>query len=237
MATKRVKKFGRGGDILTALGAGLAGYGAYKHFTKDEDKDDIRSDGRSSGLTRRPDVSETKAEPVSVAKKEPAPAPVVDTTEKDEVKPAPTPKRNKTAPKGNKIPIDTEESAPRAKATDKVGTGYEGLTTVPKPAPAPKKIAKKPGDVTFLTKERSEAATKSVGRGWREQNPNLSKSQAEKFKDYQKNNSDYQKMLEGFKNKKAGGTVKKYAAGGSVSSASKRADGIAMRGKTRGKVY
>ena len=35
---------------------------------------------------------------------------------------------------------------------------------------------------------------------------------------------------------KRGGAVKKYASGGSVSSASKRADGIAQRGKTRGKV-
>jgi hypothetical protein len=35
---------------------------------------------------------------------------------------------------------------------------------------------------------------------------------------------------------KRGGTVKKYASGGSVSSASKRADGIAQRGKTRGRV-
>ena len=35
---------------------------------------------------------------------------------------------------------------------------------------------------------------------------------------------------------KKGGRVKKYAAGGSVSSASKRADGCAQRGKTRGKM-
>jgi hypothetical protein len=34
-----------------------------------------------------------------------------------------------------------------------------------------------------------------------------------------------------------GGRVKKYAAGGSVSSASKRADGIAVRGKTRGRIF
>jgi hypothetical protein len=33
-----------------------------------------------------------------------------------------------------------------------------------------------------------------------------------------------------------GGAVKKYASGGSVGSASKRADGIAQRGKTRGRV-
>jgi hypothetical protein len=36
---------------------------------------------------------------------------------------------------------------------------------------------------------------------------------------------------------KKGGQVKKYAKGGSVSSASSRGDGIAMRGKTRGKIY
>ena len=37
-------------------------------------------------------------------------------------------------------------------------------------------------------------------------------------------------------NMKRGGKVKKYAVGGSVGSASKRADGIAQRGKTRGKI-
>jgi hypothetical protein len=36
---------------------------------------------------------------------------------------------------------------------------------------------------------------------------------------------------------KKGGAVKGYASGGSVSSASKRADGIATKGKTRGKMY
>jgi len=35
---------------------------------------------------------------------------------------------------------------------------------------------------------------------------------------------------------RGGGSVKKYRGGGSVSSASKRADGIAQRGKTRGKI-
>lgn len=35
---------------------------------------------------------------------------------------------------------------------------------------------------------------------------------------------------------KKGGKVKKYASGGSVSSASKRADGIAQRGKTKGRI-
>ena len=40
-------------------------------------------------------------------------------------------------------------------------------------------------------------------------------------------------MGRGFKVMKKGGSVKGYASGGSVSSASKRADGCAIRGKTR----
>lgn len=42
--------------------------------------------------------------------------------------------------------------------------------------------------------------------------------------------TDYEAATSGMKK---GGAVKKYASGGSVSSASKRADGIAIRGKTR----
>ena len=44
------------------------------------------------------------------------------------------------------------------------------------------------------------------------------------------------KELEKAMSKKKGGAVKKMAKGGSVSSASKRADGIAVKGKTRGKI-
>jgi len=44
-----------------------------------------------------------------------------------------------------------------------------------------------------------------------------------------------QRMRESF-GLKRGGKVKKMASGGSVSSASKRADGIATKGKTRGKM-
>ena len=46
--------------------------------------------------------------------------------------------------------------------------------------------------------------------------------------------TDYRPVNERFKR---GGAVKGYASGGSVSSASKRADGIATKGKTRGKMY
>jgi len=43
-------------------------------------------------------------------------------------------------------------------------------------------------------------------------------------------------MSPGYNKMKKGGTVKKMSSGGKVSSASKRADGIAMRGKTKGKM-
>jgi hypothetical protein len=43
-------------------------------------------------------------------------------------------------------------------------------------------------------------------------------------------------MSPGYNKMKKGGAVKKMASGGKVSSASKRADGIAMRGKTKGKM-
>lgn len=47
----------------------------------------------------------------------------------------------------------------------------------------------------------------------------------------------FQKTNEAVYGMKKGGAVKKYASGGSVSSASKRADGIAKRGKTKGRIF
>jgi hypothetical protein len=43
-------------------------------------------------------------------------------------------------------------------------------------------------------------------------------------------------MSPGYNKMKKGGAVKKMSSGGKVSSASKRADGIATKGKTRGKI-
>ena len=58
------------------------------------------------------------------------------------------------------------------------------------------------------------------------------KLEEEAKKQFEKNKREN----EANKGMKRGGKVKKYASGGSVSSASKRADGIAQRGKTRGRV-
>jgi hypothetical protein len=43
-------------------------------------------------------------------------------------------------------------------------------------------------------------------------------------------------MMKAYKGKKSGGSIKKMASGGKVSSASSRGDGIAQRGKTKGRI-
>lgn len=73
MATKKVKKFGRGGDILTGLGAGILGYAAYKKLTEGKDKDSDSSTGLKRNKTSE-DADNTQ-----------------DTTKKKDVKKSETP--------------------------------------------------------------------------------------------------------------------------------------------------
>jgi len=64
------------------------------------------------------------------------------------------------------------------------------------------------------------------------------KAAAEKFADrFRKKPLDEADTTGGAIGYKRGGKVRGYASGGSVSSASSRADGIATKGKTRGKIY
>jgi hypothetical protein len=64
------------------------------------------------------------------------------------------------------------------------------------------------------------------------------KTAAEKFADrFRKKPLDEADTTGGAIGYKRGGKVRGYASGGSVSSASSRADGIATKGKTRGKIY
>jgi hypothetical protein len=161
-------------------------------------------------------------------------------------------KKTKTAAKPAKA------AARPAKASDKVGKGYEkldardksysGVTkqegsqsfggaadkptggkeskktplkTVENNKRPSKPIPKKAGEVTYLTKERSDKAKKAYYAGFKRDN---SLTAAEKAKEA-KNKKDY--------DKESMGTAMGLKRGGSVSSASRRADGIAQRGKTR----
>jgi hypothetical protein len=117
-----------------------------------------------------------------------------------------------------------------------VGTGARNMD-IPKPAAKPKAAAKpvaKPAtkaepasapkaastDVTKMSlAERAKASREKARSGSTTDTRSVSQRIREKF------------------GMKKGGAVKKMASGGSVGSASKRADGIASRGKTNCKMY
>ena len=223
---KRVKKFGRGGDIITGIGAAILGKAIYdKYKSKDEEKD-IEAVG---GPGRRPRTIEEQTGRKAEPKPEAAPAPKEETREDylaKKVKPIKEigtfagsdtsepnldhkdktpPKKTITSPK-SAAPVkkaepkkaapkkeEPEDTTPRAKATDKVGAGYENI-----------------GKTTTPPKKRGGIGPYHAFEG---------------VTDY------FSKLREGRKRPgemKKGGVVK--------SSASKRADGIAQRGKTKGRI-
>jgi hypothetical protein len=266
MATKKVKKFGRGGDILTALGAGLAGYGAYKYFTKDKDKD--KGDDYASRVKEYNAKNKSAEEPVSTDKKEPSAGE----------------KRAMAASKGRPelIPEDADEATMRS---DNYPSRKSVVKTTPKKAaPTDKKAAltdkKAPAasessnttPLTYYTPKAKKAEPAAKPYPQAEATARLKKAEAERragqgltpraeytgigsrkhieglrLERSQRLEEEAKKQFE--KNKreneanrgmKRGGKVKKYASGGSVKtakptmrSASSRADGIAIRGKTR----
>ena len=72
--------------------------------------------------------------------------------------------------------------------------------------------------------------------GTEEQNEKAKKEMAEQdAKNPDTTQAKVNRMLKP-KEKKAGGKISSYKSGGSVSSASKRADGCAVKGKTRGRI-
>jgi Meckel syndrome type 1 protein len=153
---------------------------------------------------------------------------------------------------GSKVEMDPEEAAnkstegmlsnPNAKEFGDAGTSETAKATpkaTPKAAPkaAPKPVAKSeskpaakaaPVDVTKLsanerTKRNIEENLSGARKG---SGPTDTRSANERIRSG---------IRSAFGMKK-GGAVKKMASGGMTSSASKRADGIATKGKTRGKI-
>lgn len=117
-----------------------------------------------------------------------------------------------------------------------VGTGARNMD-IPKPAAKPKAAAKPAAK--SATKAESAPASKAAPVD----ETKLSLSDRMKLsRDRARSGSTTdtrsvsQRIREKFGMKK-GGAVKKMASGGSVGSASKRADGIASRGKTKCKMY
>jgi hypothetical protein len=83
-------------------------------------------------------------------------------------------------------------------------------------------------DAVIGTPEQNRAAAARM-KAQDEKNPNTFQAKVNRFLGY----GGYDEAPEG---KKKGGKVKAYKAGGTVSSASKRADGCCTKGKTRGRM-
>jgi hypothetical protein len=113
-------------------------------------------------------------------------------------------------------------SKPDAKTSKAGGEGFGKITALAEDSPQAKALReqRKQRLGTAYAKQYSEYQSAPEGAG-----KEALKNSMEKAK------RDYEASP-----LKKGGKVKKYASGGSVSSASKRADGIAQRGKTRGRV-
>ena len=115
----------------------------------------------------------------------------------------------KTAPKkaaskaSEKVGKGYEDVTRALRGSEKVGKGYEKLD------PRSPEEKSGSGKNTFLTKERQEKADKAVYAGWRK------------------------KPVRSTADIRAGRSVEGMKKGGSVRSASARADGCAIRGKTR----
>jgi hypothetical protein len=210
---KKTRKFASGGDILNTIGAGMLGYALYKKL-KGEDKDEKEPEA-VGGAGRRPRTIEEqigrKAEEKRREITDYGPKPLKETGTREN----PLYKEDEDKPK----------PAPK-KVVPKVEKPASQTFPINKPTTAPKPEVSKPSETktpasgmgpknTFLTKERVDKAQDSMRR-YREEQKKKQRGVGE---------IQYDTM---------GNPIMKR--GGMVSSASKRADGIAQRGKTRGKV-
>jgi hypothetical protein len=276
MATKKVKKFGRGGDILTGLGAVLMGKALYDKFSSKDEKETTANLKTIAGPSR----SESRT-------------PVQDTDERFPVKSkesaAPKKSESYDANEGqDRTPAARVKAAPAAQNTKvkPVASRYEGQSfpTGNRTASGNESTSGSGPKNTFLTKERLDKAQDSMRRYREDQqkkqrgvsdiqydtmgNPVMKKGgKVKKYADggtattkpeaprpepkkdsmpeWAKNERENKARDE--RNKREGKGAEQevkrnmstfgYKKGGSVSSASKRADGCAIRGKTRGKVY
>lgn len=307
---RKVKKFSRGGDILTGLGAGLAAYGAYKHFfgKDDQGKDTSTNvdrgveEGKKKNLSILNEVArenarkneakneakpEDKTEVKELAKQGKFPYEAGDGTSGAGLGDNSSAASKKDAPRKDAPRKDAPKKDNKKDRTAEFANLYQGLTTKP-PEPVAADTRLKSADVSGVGsnvlsnvagrmkeavareraakdrlakfEEKRRAAKEREARRTQAQNKAKSgtslKAPGSRFRapgskvdlndpssmilggdlDPKRIVRESKSRMSGDVEYKKGGAVKKYASGGSVSSASKRADGIAMRGKTRGKV-
>jgi hypothetical protein len=276
MATKKVKKFGRGGDILTGIGAALAGYGVYKELTRGKDEAKSRS-----GLTPPSDAldyrkkEEKKVEPET---KEEVKAETKKDTSNVETSPVPNPVMERKALEVSKgrpeigdaandnIAVKKTKPAATLVKSNRAVNKSTSKNFVPDAASSPSKsvVFKPASDAApapvstakakqAVAKAADSTASNSVPKGidlkgtsktvyGTDTTSVFQKRAAQERADKEakaKKAAKDKANAEEFRNRplqpmKKGGAVKKMASGGMArSSASKRADGCAIRGKTR----
>jgi hypothetical protein len=318
----KVKKFGRGGDILTGLGAGLLGYAAYKKLTegKDKDKDDdytrrVKEFGRKGDFpeAQKEEKAKPKREEYVAADKEENEAkksalsrgmqykkPEGPAAQERKITPKKAPSRPAASTSTSKSPTPPADNATlKSKPYPAAGKPSEERPSKTSPATV-KQAMNKPVDTSVPKGIDLKGTNKTVygtdttsvfQKRAAKEREEKAKAEAEAEKKRRSRPSSEEMMTQslggGFKR---GGTIKKYAAGGTTTSkpepkkapmpafareakenrmrdervkkereafdkydktrlkdqgsfkkggmtASKRGDGIAMRGKTKGKMY
>jgi hypothetical protein len=260
----KVKKFGRGGDILTALGAGLAGYGAYKYFNKDKDEEKPSKKALEEAPEKSAKAVEKSVDERFKSTKAGTTSKGTDESEPNldyESKPAKAVKTTKTASLGSKpAAVKKEKVAP---VFDKAPTEKSPVKSVvfnkPDETPMPNgKVGSMDSAIPLTKKTVSAAADKAADttvpkafdmktgnktvygntttdvfkQRAEQQKADAAAKAAKKAKADAENKEFRERSLSPAMKK--GGAVKKMASGGMArSSASKRADGCAIRGKTR----
>jgi hypothetical protein len=126
---------------------------------------------------------------------------------------------------------DTEE--PRRKISDYISTASEDEKPAVKKKVI-KKVAAKPASQEFPTRDRDRADQSFPLKTDDKKVPPLRKI-GEAIMGTMENRPFRSSMYDKMKGRKAGGSVK-MASGGKTSSASSRGDGIAQRGKTKGRI-
>jgi hypothetical protein len=279
---KKVKKFGRGGDIITGIGAALVGKALYDKYMKGDDQGKDTNTGLKAGIDagkkaneeREADAKKADAKKADAKKEEsqrekyiavgnegkegvfknipqykkPEGPAAQDVSGAKPVSVIKNKDRRLNQNRRSNQNRSQNQNANTAKALQTYNsiTAPNPVDKAPPPASSSSNTSKDQRKTsgfgpsnTFITKERSEAANASVGRARREQASRLFKGTDAEAKEFR------ERELAPLKK---GGMVKKYASGGSVKaskmgsvktakptmrSASARADGIAIRGKTR----
>ena len=255
----KVKKFGRGGDIVTGLGAVLLGKALYDKYKGSKDQDTSKDSGpRNEGSgesTPKPRIEsiikdkssestvKNKSDDSSYApdskfgpkdigfgggvddgiKPKRKPKPKSGPAAQSTTSPSPSSQGVIDADKQQKSAVEKRQSFLSSKA----GLSGKGITMPGDPnakGSTFKGRSANPIQETIDSRGKSMARTpqQKMAEGARE---------VERRRQAEKKKKDDEANMKGALKK--GGAVKKYASGGSVSSASKRADGIAIRGKTR----